>query len=176
MWTPVDSPVGPLRVVAYRDAVTAIEFAGPAPSRAVSPRSSVGTAAARSARPAGRRPGRRRPAAASRPAASSTAYFARDLKEFDLPLRPEGTDFQQRVWDQLQTIGYGETASYGEIARRLGMTGRGLPRGRPGQRPQPDPDRDPVPPRGRRQRHADRLRRRRRAQAGAARPRDGALF
>ena len=36
--------------------------------------------------------------------------------------RPRGTDFQQQVWDQLLGIGYGETASYGEIAHRLGMT------------------------------------------------------
>ena len=49
-----------------------------------------------------------------------TAYFARDLKEFDLPLAPRGTDFQQRVWAQLRTIGWGETASYGAIALRLG--------------------------------------------------------
>ncbi len=51
-----------------------------------------------------------------------TAYFERDLKEFDLPLDPLGSDFQHRVWDQLLTIGYGDTASYGEIAGRLGMT------------------------------------------------------
>ncbi len=50
------------------------------------------------------------------------AYFDRDLKEFDLPLAPVGTDFQQRVWDQLLGVGWGETASYGEIAHRLGMT------------------------------------------------------
>jgi methylated-DNA-[protein]-cysteine S-methyltransferase len=50
------------------------------------------------------------------------AYFARDLKEFDLPLAPRGSDFQQRVWAQLRAIGYGETASYGDVARRLGMT------------------------------------------------------
>jgi methylated-DNA-[protein]-cysteine S-methyltransferase len=50
------------------------------------------------------------------------AYFARELKEFDLPLSPVGSAFQQRVWEQLQAIGYGETASYGEIAKRLGMT------------------------------------------------------
>ena len=50
------------------------------------------------------------------------AYFRRDLKEFDLPLAPRGSDFQQRVWDQLVQIGYGETASYGEIAHRLGKT------------------------------------------------------
>ena len=58
----------------------------------------------------------------SRRSPSSTAYFARERRDFDLPLAPEGTDFQQRVWDQLERIGYGETASYGEIAHRLGMT------------------------------------------------------
>ena len=36
--------------------------------------------------------------------------------------RPRGSAFQQRVWEQLRLIGYGETASYGEIARRLGKT------------------------------------------------------
>jgi methylated-DNA-[protein]-cysteine S-methyltransferase len=51
-----------------------------------------------------------------------TAYFARELKEFDLPLAPHGSDFQQRVWQELLGVGYGETASYGQIAHRLGMT------------------------------------------------------
>ena len=50
------------------------------------------------------------------------AYFARELKEFDLPLAPVGSTFQQSVWDQLVQIGYGDTASYGEIARRLGKS------------------------------------------------------
>jgi methylated-DNA-[protein]-cysteine S-methyltransferase len=50
------------------------------------------------------------------------AYFDRDLKEFDLPLAPAGSDFQQSVWAQLLRIGYGDTASYGEIAKRLGRT------------------------------------------------------
>ena len=54
--------------------------------------------------------------------AQLTAYFARDLKEFDLPLDPHGSVFQRRVWDALLEIGYGETASYGQIAHRLGMT------------------------------------------------------
>ena len=77
-------------------------------------------------------PRRRRPARAatattptrcsSRPPASCAAYFAGDLKDFDLPLAPVGSDFQQRVWKELQLIGYGETASYGQIALRLGMT------------------------------------------------------
>jgi methylated-DNA-[protein]-cysteine S-methyltransferase len=49
-----------------------------------------------------------------------TAYFAGDLKDFDLPLALHGTEFQRRVWTELTTIGYGDTASYGELAERLG--------------------------------------------------------
>ncbi|MEV6650903.1 methylated-DNA--[protein]-cysteine S-methyltransferase [Streptomyces sp. NPDC051219] len=48
------------------------------------------------------------------------AYFAGDLKEFDLPMNLEGTAFQRSVWDQLRQIPYGETWSYGELAGRLG--------------------------------------------------------
>ena len=40
--------------------------------------------------------------------------------EFDLPLAPEGTEFQRNVWRSLQDIPYGETISYGELARRVG--------------------------------------------------------
>ncbi|HEU0132203.1 MAG TPA: methylated-DNA--[protein]-cysteine S-methyltransferase [Mycobacteriales bacterium] len=53
-------------------------------------------------------------------AAQLGAYFARDLKEFDLPLAPRGTPFQLAVWEQLRLIPYGETISYGELARRVG--------------------------------------------------------
>ena len=53
-------------------------------------------------------------------AAQVRAYLAGDLKHFDLPLRLEGTDFQRRVWKGLQGIPYGETISYGELARRVG--------------------------------------------------------
>lgn len=48
------------------------------------------------------------------------AYFAGELKQFDLPLAPEGTPFQQKVWRELCNIPYGETTSYGELARRVG--------------------------------------------------------
>ncbi len=47
-------------------------------------------------------------------------YFAGMRAEFDLPLAPAGTAFQRRVWRQLQEIPYGETISYGELARRVG--------------------------------------------------------
>ena len=50
------------------------------------------------------------------------AYFAGDLKEFDLPLAPVGSEFQQQVWKELLEISYGETASYGQIAHRIGRT------------------------------------------------------
>jgi methylated-DNA-[protein]-cysteine S-methyltransferase len=49
-----------------------------------------------------------------------SAYFAGQLREFTLPLAPEGTPFQRRVWDELLRIPYGSTISYGQLARRLG--------------------------------------------------------
>jgi methylated-DNA-[protein]-cysteine S-methyltransferase len=48
------------------------------------------------------------------------AYFAGELENFDLPLAPKGTPFQQNVWGELCKIPYGETISYGELARRMG--------------------------------------------------------
>lgn len=47
-------------------------------------------------------------------------YFAGKLKEFDLPLKPTGTEFQLAVLDELQKIPYGTTTSYGDIATRIG--------------------------------------------------------
>jgi len=106
MWTVTGSPVGDLRIVARGGMIAAIEF---------SP--FMGSP---SGEPIGERDD-------GNPLLRSTvdqlaAYFARDLKEFDLPLAPRGSEFQQRVWEQLLAIGYGETASYGEIAHRIGKT------------------------------------------------------
>ena len=47
-------------------------------------------------------------------------YFAGKRKVFDLPLNPQGTDFQKRVWAELQKIPYGKTVSYLDIARNIG--------------------------------------------------------
>ena len=47
-------------------------------------------------------------------------YFAGTREEFDLPLNPNGTPFQKKVWDALRQIPYGETRSYGDIARAVG--------------------------------------------------------
>jgi methylated-DNA-[protein]-cysteine S-methyltransferase len=106
MWTVMDSPVGELRLVARDGALVAIDFA---PFRA---------------HPDGLPLGERDDEV---PVLVETvrqlrAYFARELKEFDLPLAPRGSEFQLRVWDELGRIGYGETASYGQVAARLGMT------------------------------------------------------
>ena len=96
MWTEMDSPVGPLRIVVHGGAITAIEFSPYRP-------------------PAGRPLGERddNDPLLRRAVEQLTAYFARDLKEFDLPLDPRGSVFQRRVWDELLNVGYGETATYG---------------------------------------------------------------
>ena len=47
-------------------------------------------------------------------------YFAGLRAAFSLPLAPEGTDFQKAVWRELENIPYGETRTYGQIARALG--------------------------------------------------------
>lgn len=48
------------------------------------------------------------------------AYFAGRLTKFDVDVAPGGTPFQRTVWRELQNIPYGQTISYGELARRLG--------------------------------------------------------
>ncbi len=48
------------------------------------------------------------------------AYFSGTLQQFDLPLSPEGTAFQETVWSELLKIPYGETRSYAQMAKELG--------------------------------------------------------
>jgi methylated-DNA-[protein]-cysteine S-methyltransferase len=106
MWTVMDSPVGELRIIATPAAVLAIEFA---PFRGLA-----------NGRPIGERDDDA--PLLRRTVDQLAAYFARELREFDLPLDPVGTAFQRLVWDQLVGIPWGSTASYGEIAHRLGHT------------------------------------------------------
>jgi methylated-DNA-[protein]-cysteine S-methyltransferase len=47
-------------------------------------------------------------------------YFAGERTDFDVPMELDGTDFQREVWTELARIPYGETISYGELARRVG--------------------------------------------------------
>jgi methylated-DNA-[protein]-cysteine S-methyltransferase len=106
MWTLMDSPVGEMRIVERDGVITDIEFFPFRPKI--------------DGRPIGERDDANPVLVTA--VEQLTAYFARDLKEFDLPLAPHGSDFQRRVWDALRDIGYGETASYGQIALRLGLT------------------------------------------------------
>jgi methylated-DNA-[protein]-cysteine S-methyltransferase len=93
----VDSPIGPLGLVASDDALSAVLFDG------------------RRVRPEGRSP------VLTEAAHQLDAYFDGDLVTFDLPLELHGTEFQRRCWLALATIPYGQTVSYGEQARRLGL-------------------------------------------------------
>src|SRR3546814_7282266 len=52
--------------------------------------------------------------------AQLAAYFTGALQAFDLPLKPIRTAFQREVWSTLAEIPYGETWSYGDVARRIG--------------------------------------------------------
>ena len=59
-------------------------------------------------------------------AAQLAAYFAGELRDFDLPVAPEGTEHDRRVWRAMQAIPSGETRAYGEIARAIGSAARAV--------------------------------------------------
>lgn len=105
MWTVIDSPLGELRLVERSGSVTAIEFSpfGAADGRVRGDRDDAHPVLVETSR-------------------QLRAYFAGDLHEFDLPLAPVGSQFQQQVWAELLQIAYGETATYGQVAHRIGRT------------------------------------------------------
>jgi methylated-DNA-[protein]-cysteine S-methyltransferase len=99
----VTSPVGPLRLVAENEELLEIRFLA-------------------SLRPTASPGGGRDEAETDllrETRAQLDAYFAGELREFDLPLAPRGTPFQLRVWKALLEIPYGETWSYSDVALRL---------------------------------------------------------
>ncbi|MWB79536.1 methylated-DNA--[protein]-cysteine S-methyltransferase [Pseudooceanicola sp. 216_PA32_1] len=59
-------------------------------------------------------------------AAQLRAYFAGDLTTFDLPLRVEGSDLQRAVCREMSAIPFGETLTYGDIAKRLGVPAQAI--------------------------------------------------
>ncbi len=95
------SPVGRLELVEAGGALVAVHFGAPADGS-----------------PGHERGGSAVLAEAHRQLAE---YFDGIRREFDLPLRPAGTEFQRRVWAVLQTVPWGTTTTYGAIAERLGM-------------------------------------------------------
>ena len=104
----IESPVGKLALAARADGLTTILFEPHDPSVFAAWRPSDAAAPGASA-------------VLARTRHQLAAYFAGDLTTFDLPLSPTGTSFQRRVWDALRRIPFGESTSYGQIARGLGV-------------------------------------------------------
>lgn len=91
----ITSPCGTLEVTADQDGVTAVRFVEQSPQR-------------------------ENPNALTQLACTQLdEYFAGQRQEFHVPLSIRGTAFQRQVWQQLCKVGYGQTASYGEVAKQL---------------------------------------------------------
>ena len=98
----IETPLDQLLVVADEQGLRAITFATGRTTPVISETWSKGGACLRE------------------PVRQLEAYFARELRDFNLRLLPEGTPFQQRVWRALCDIPFGATISYGELASRIG--------------------------------------------------------
>jgi methylated-DNA-[protein]-cysteine S-methyltransferase len=96
----MDSPLGPLRLVSNGSGLTAIEF--PGRHRPTADQCEGSDAVLRQARQ------------------QLQEYFSGTRREFELPLAATGTAFQQRVWQALTDIPYGELRSYSDLARHIG--------------------------------------------------------
>ncbi|MGZ8413242.1 MAG: methylated-DNA--[protein]-cysteine S-methyltransferase [Gemmatirosa sp.] len=102
-YTWLDTPIGPMLLTADGDALTRASMgASPEVVRADWERASSG------------------PGILAEACAQLGEYFAGVRTTFDLPLAPVGTPFQQRVWEALRVIPFGETATYLAVARTLG--------------------------------------------------------
>jgi methylated-DNA-[protein]-cysteine S-methyltransferase len=103
LYCKMETPIGPLLLAGDRDAVHYIKFPKQGTARKPEPdwQESSGGALREALK-------------------QLREYFAGRRTEFDLPLSPEGTAFQRTVWKHLQKIPYGQTISYGELARRVG--------------------------------------------------------
>jgi len=64
---------------------------------------------------------RRDPVAFAEVTRQLTEYFAGERREFTLHLAPRGTEFQQRIWQALDSVQYGTTITYGQLAAQLGV-------------------------------------------------------
>ncbi|MCW8093227.1 methylated-DNA--[protein]-cysteine S-methyltransferase [Alteromonas ponticola] len=93
----LESPLGVLEVTACNDGITAVKFCETKAEQRPNSHTQQGCE-------------------------QLSAYFANKLTAFSLPLCPRGTPFQQQVWQALQQVCYGQTASYADIARRIQNT------------------------------------------------------
>ena len=104
-----DSPIGPILLAGTQQGIQHITFSSEMSSEMSSEKHSKHPEASwqHSAKPF------------SKACKQLDEYFAGTRKTFSLKLAPEGTDFQQQVWQQLLDIPFGDTCSYGDIAARL---------------------------------------------------------
>ena len=103
----MDSPLGELLLIGQENtgglALTSVSMAG------------------QRGAPAIRGGWRRAPEAFAEVIRQLTAYFAGELTAFTLELAPTGTEFQQRIWRALDSVRYGTTVTYGQLAAQLGV-------------------------------------------------------
>ncbi len=92
------TPLGPVRITSNGSAITSVLFIDDEAEAAETPSDPVVAECIR----------------------QLEAYFAGRITQFDLPLAPQGTEFQQRVWAELQKVPFGRTARYSDLAHRLG--------------------------------------------------------
>ena len=96
----MDSPMGPVTVASTGKGIASIHFGNSVPSGGLTD-----------------------PSANHQTVEQLTEYFEGKRTQFDLPLDVEGTPFQKAVWSELLQIPYGETRTYGEIAKAVGRPG-----------------------------------------------------
>lgn len=108
----MDTPIGPLRIVASQDAIICVE-----PANYLEKKTGQATYQVPADRIIPNDPSGDLVKACMR---ELKEYFAGQRQKIDLPLSPEGTSFQQKVWQQLQQIPYGETRSYQQLAEMTG--------------------------------------------------------
>lgn len=103
LYEDIASPVGRLRLISVGQDLTAIWFEHGRDARKGDPELRAGTSRV-----------------IERAKRQLTEYFRGERQDFDLPLAPRGTEFQQRVWQRLRLIEYGTTTTYGALAHELG--------------------------------------------------------
>ena len=111
----LSTPLGPMTLTASDAAIVSLHFGEAVPAGSVLAGSEL---AGSELAPDGEVPPLLRHAARE-----LAEYFAGRRHRFTLPLAPQGTPFQQRVWEALRSIPCGETRTYGQIARQIGRPG-----------------------------------------------------
>jgi methylated-DNA-[protein]-cysteine S-methyltransferase len=100
VWSTCESPIGELTLVARDARLRQVRFAGN--------RGGLGAEA-------------RRPGELAEAERQLRQYFAGERRSFDLELELVGSELQRRVWTELRGVPFGETVSYGELAKRVGL-------------------------------------------------------